>query len=138
MVLKFLDKFIDRYVLCKKCRYPELVMKFEGKELKSSCNSCGSTTSHDSQHKAGKALLNHLKQGGGLVTDIQKKVAEKQEATLGGDMQIDMSEDDEILADISDEDKEATFESRRVLSIIDAMQSNLSIEDMSNNIKVRD
>jgi hypothetical protein len=39
-------------------------MEVSGKDLKSSCNSCGGTTIHDSSHKAGKALVNHLKQGG--------------------------------------------------------------------------
>ena len=64
-VLKHLDKFIDRYILCKGCNYPELKMFVEGKDLKSSCNSCGHFNSHDSAHKAGKALYNHFKAGKG-------------------------------------------------------------------------
>jgi len=39
---------------------------------------------------------------------------------------------------LSDEEAEANYKSRRVLKIIDHMQSNLQIEEMSDNIKVRD
>jgi len=34
IMLKHLDRFIEKYVLCKNCRYPELKRFVEGKELK--------------------------------------------------------------------------------------------------------
>jgi translation initiation factor 5 len=43
VMLKHLDKFIEKYVICKFCRYPELRMFIEGKDLKSTCTSCGKT-----------------------------------------------------------------------------------------------
>lgn len=43
VMLKYLDKFIEKYVICKFCKYPELRMFVEGKDLKSTCNSCGKT-----------------------------------------------------------------------------------------------
>jgi translation initiation factor 5 len=47
-MLEKLDKYIVRYVICKKCKYPELVRHIEGKnDLKSKCNSCGTTNTHD-------------------------------------------------------------------------------------------
>lgn len=46
-ILKHLDRFIERYVLCKNCHYPELRMMIVGKDLKSACNSCGNTNTHD-------------------------------------------------------------------------------------------
>ena len=50
-LLKHLDKFIEKYVLCKQCHYPELQRFLEGKsDLKSRCNSCGKSNSHDSMH----------------------------------------------------------------------------------------
>jgi translation initiation factor 2 beta subunit (eIF-2beta)/eIF-5 len=64
ILLKHLDKFILRYVCCQNCKYPELKMKVEGKDLLSVCNSCGTTNKHDSMHKAGKVFVNDLKQGG--------------------------------------------------------------------------
>jgi len=72
LMLSHLDKFIKKYVLCGKCKYPELRMSLVGKELKSACNSCGSAGTHDAGHKAGKAFVNYLKQGGGQQTDIKK------------------------------------------------------------------
>jgi translation initiation factor 5 len=73
VMLKHLDKFIEKYVLCKSCRYPELRMFMDSKDLKSSCNSCGKSQIHDTIHKAGKALVNHLKSGGEQKVDITKK-----------------------------------------------------------------
>jgi translation initiation factor 2 beta subunit (eIF-2beta)/eIF-5 len=64
-MLKHLDKFIERYICCRHCHYPELQMFVEGKDLKSKCNSCGKGGSHDSLHKAGKALFLHFKAGKG-------------------------------------------------------------------------
>jgi len=43
VMLKHLDKFIDKYVVCQHCKYPELTMRVDGKNLKSVCNSCGAT-----------------------------------------------------------------------------------------------
>ena len=70
ILLKHLDKFIKSYVTCKKCGYPELRRFAEGKkDLKSKCNSCGTTNTHDAASAAGKVLLNNLE----AVEDIQKK-----------------------------------------------------------------
>lgn len=46
-------------------------MFIEGKDLKSTCNSCGKANSHDGLGKAGKALVNFLKAGGGQKVDIE-------------------------------------------------------------------
>jgi len=64
VMLTHLDKYIHRYVLCKNCHYPELQRFVEGKnDLKSKCNSCGTTQKHDAMHQAGKVLLLELKTG---------------------------------------------------------------------------
>ena len=73
LMLKHLDKFIEKYVICKFCRYPELRMFIEGKDLKSTCNSCGKAQTHDINHKAGQALSKHYKSGGEVKVDITKK-----------------------------------------------------------------
>ncbi len=72
-MLKHLDKFIEKFVLCKGCHYPELKMFVEAKDLKSTCNSCGKTNNHNSQDKAGKAIINYLKMGGATTVDITQK-----------------------------------------------------------------
>lgn len=66
-MLKHLDKFIGKYVLCKNCKYPEINRYVEGKELKSKCNSCGGTQTHDNIHKAGKEIIKRIKEGKDLV-----------------------------------------------------------------------
>lgn len=51
---KLLDKFIHKYVLCTKCKYPELRMEVQKKDLWSTCNACGTKNKLDLTHKAGK------------------------------------------------------------------------------------
>lgn len=61
-MLKHLDKYIAKYVICKGCNYPELTRSLEGKDkLLSKCNSCGSQATHDTTHKAGKELVKQIK-----------------------------------------------------------------------------
>ena len=84
MMLKQLQRFIEMYVICKNCKYPELRMFVEGKnDLKSRCNSCGTTNNHNAMHKAGKTLLTHFKEGGNQKTDITKKNKEDPEVASG-------------------------------------------------------
>ena len=46
-------------------------MFIEGKkDLKSTCNSCGKTNTHDGMHKAGAAFIKHLREGGATKVDI--------------------------------------------------------------------
>ena len=64
-LLKLLDKFILKYVVCATCLYPELTMSADGKKgLKSVCNSCGNTEKHDAGHRAGKVILKAIKDNG--------------------------------------------------------------------------
>ena len=61
----FYYRYIQRYVLCKGCNYPELRMSIQGKDLKSQCNSCGKSNTHDAMHKSGKAYIKYIKSGEG-------------------------------------------------------------------------
>ena len=38
---KIINDYIEKYILCNKCNYPELVTKKDNKKLYFSCNSCG-------------------------------------------------------------------------------------------------
>lgn len=40
-----IDHFIDAYILCTKCRYPELVINKTDSKLYFDCNACGNSTS---------------------------------------------------------------------------------------------
>lgn len=53
---KLLDKFIHKYVLCGKCKYPECAFEVQKKDILASCNACGFQKKLDNAHKAGKQL----------------------------------------------------------------------------------
>jgi len=58
---KHLEKFINKYVLCKKCKLPEVTHEVNKKNLVGVCRSCGNTDSKmDTMHKAGKQLLKDI------------------------------------------------------------------------------
>ncbi|XWV24781.1 mimivirus translation initiation factor 5 [Tupanvirus deep ocean] len=42
-VEELVNKFIEQYILCTVCKYPELITKKSGKKLYFSCNACGNT-----------------------------------------------------------------------------------------------
>jgi len=48
---KHLDKFIEKYVLCPKCKLPEMIMKVKKGSVCGSCNSCGEKPVLDNIHK---------------------------------------------------------------------------------------
>lgn len=95
----------------------------EGKELKSKCNSCGNTGTHDALHKAGKEIVKQLKSGSKAVVDIttkdrvQNAQAEDEEDKEEEDV-VDIKKDKKKkkadAAEISDLDEELTWDSRRL------------------------
>lgn len=48
---KLLDKFIEKYVMCPGCTYPEMVLKIKKETITGSCNSCGKKAVLDNAHK---------------------------------------------------------------------------------------
>jgi hypothetical protein len=96
----------------------------EGKELKSKCNSCGNTGSHDALHKAGKEIVKQLKSGSKAVVDItQKDRVQNAQADEEEDKEeeIDVKKDKKTKKDkkadadqVSDLDEELTWDSRRI------------------------
>jgi len=57
---KLLDKFIIRYVLCSKCKYPEVAFEVQKKKLMGTCNACGFQRELDNTHKAGKQMIKDM------------------------------------------------------------------------------
>jgi len=83
---KLLDKFIIKYVLCSKCKYPELRMEVIKKDLLSTCNACGTKKKLDQTHKAGKQLFKDVPNFYKLCPEFQGKVSKDDvETTKGGD-----------------------------------------------------
>lgn len=53
-------RFIVRFVLCNKCKYPECAYEVQKKNLVARCNACGAQWNLDTQHKAGKQMLKDM------------------------------------------------------------------------------
>ena len=57
-----LDLFIEKYVLCQKCKLPEIKMATnDEKSLIGICKSCGEMSKHDAIHRAGRNYRRLLK-----------------------------------------------------------------------------
>lgn len=59
-MLKILDKFIEKYLLCTKCHIPELVIFFKDKKLQAGCSACGNIQILDSVDRAGNYLSKNV------------------------------------------------------------------------------
>lgn len=52
-----LDKFIEKYVLCKQCRNPETDLSVKGESIFAKCRACGKTSPVDMGHKLSTYIL---------------------------------------------------------------------------------
>ena len=52
-----LDHFIEKFVLCPKCKYPEIRIRIKKKELYSDCKACGLVKPMDMTHKISNFIL---------------------------------------------------------------------------------
>ena len=80
---KALDAFIDRFVLCMSCRYPETLIEHKGESLYRRCMACGEERPIDMKHKfatfiqkQGKTKSTNEK----YVKEERKKDAQRQAA----------------------------------------------------------
>jgi translation initiation factor 5 len=55
----YIRNFIETFVLCGRCRLPELVYSAEKKRLQTSCKSCGHSELCKSEHKVVKEFLKY-------------------------------------------------------------------------------
>ncbi|CAG9312772.1 unnamed protein product [Blepharisma stoltei] len=56
---KLLDQFIEKFVLCSKCHYPEITYRFKRNNLISDCKACGNVKPMDMSHKISNFILKH-------------------------------------------------------------------------------
>ena len=59
-MLTLSDRFIEKYLLCSKCKYPETTMYIKQKRLMSKCRACGTENTLDDTHRAGTQLMKNL------------------------------------------------------------------------------
>lgn len=77
-VLKnLMDKFIEKYILCPRCKYPEMYMVVK-KKISGICKSCGWNGELDNKHKLATFIMKNPPPSNGLKTDIdEEKTKEK-------------------------------------------------------------
>lgn len=56
---KCLDKFIELYVLCQECKYPEMVLRIRKEKVTGKCDSCGARCNLDNDHKIAKFIVSN-------------------------------------------------------------------------------
>merc|ERR1712217_988622 len=54
-----LDKFIQKYVLCAKCRLPEIDLAVKKEVVVAKCRACGWRGQMDNEHKFAKYIVKH-------------------------------------------------------------------------------
>ena len=54
-----LDKFIEEYILCKGCKYPEMILRVKGERIFGDCSSCGKKNVLDIKHKVASLIIKH-------------------------------------------------------------------------------
>merc|ERR1712232_1102039 len=99
-----LDKFIERYVLCEKCRYPEVDMKAKKGFVQGSCKACGWCGDLDNDHKLATFILKNPPNGGGFGDD-QRKLDKKARQQMKAEKQR-KSAAEETVSDVSEEKAE--------------------------------
>jgi len=92
---KHLDKFIEKYVLCTNCKYPEMVLRVKHGAVGGVCNSCGTRSTLDNVHKLAAYILKcPPKNNSEFKKDSKEKEGEKpKEVEKGKDKKEEKKED---------------------------------------------
>lgn len=67
-----LDHFIEKFVLCPKCKYPEISIRIKKSELYSDCKACGEFRKMDMTHKICNFILKSPPPGAAKITPAKK------------------------------------------------------------------
>ena len=76
---KMLDKFLEKYVLCYKCKLPELDMSVKKGIIEAKCAACGWSGDLDNTHKVSTYIVGHPPDGtlGQSASAASKKLAKE-------------------------------------------------------------
>ena len=74
-----IDKFIDSFVLCNKCKNPETNFSLKKKMIRKKCAACGEKTMANNNHKICRFILSHLQPL--MEAKKKKKLKKKSKAT---------------------------------------------------------
>ncbi|KAI5299883.1 hypothetical protein KEM55_001240 [Ascosphaera atra] len=73
----YLDGFISRFVLCKKCKNPETVFIIKDGRIIMDCKACGQRSECDNRHKLAAFILKNEAAGAGKKGSTKKERREK-------------------------------------------------------------
>mmetsp|Transcript_55905 Transcript_55905/g.127141 ORF Transcript_55905/g.127141 Transcript_55905/m.127141 type:complete len:221 (+) Transcript_55905:221-883(+) len=90
MLQGHLDKFIQKYVLCQKCKYPEIDIKVKGGVVGARCRACGWAGDLDNVHPLAKVIVKEMsedsgKKGKKTKAERQAERAEKARKKAAGE-----------------------------------------------------
>jgi translation initiation factor 2 beta subunit (eIF-2beta)/eIF-5 len=75
-----LDKFIEKYILCQGCRYPEIERKLEDENIIGICDACRWTGPLDTKHKVAKTIIKKMNEQVGTQKREAKQIIREKEA----------------------------------------------------------
>ena len=81
-----LDRFIEKYVCCSKCKLPEMVIKIEEGKIKGACKGCGHHALLDNKHRMasyitkGAGAEKPKKKDKGKDKDVDREVSNQKKA----------------------------------------------------------
>lgn len=83
-LLKTLDKFVEKYLLCGTCKLPETTLTGGKRDLKGHCRACGAETKLDSIHRVGQFLMKNLPKNMSEITGKDAGAVEEKKKTKKG------------------------------------------------------
>lgn len=103
-------RFIEKYLLCTKCKYPETTMFIKQKKLMSKCRACGTENQLDDTHRAGTQLMKNLPKDMSEIDSKKTEDKKTEETKEGGKAEEDGSGDEDDKKDKKKKKKATTVE----------------------------
>ncbi|KAI9927677.1 hypothetical protein ASPWEDRAFT_45002 [Aspergillus wentii DTO 134E9] len=130
----YLDGFISKFVLCKKCKNPETDVNIKDEKITLDCKACGQRSDVDPRLKLSTFIVRNTPTKGGKKDKASKKARREQKNQKNGEK--DGSPGDSNGSENGDGDEEVALEAgsddeltRRIKSEAQAIEAEKEIED---------
>lgn len=117
-LVTLLNKFIELFVLCGKCTFPEIYMFVKNNELRYKCNSCGALKRVSEKHN----FVNYIKKN-------QPEKPQKEEVKVETGKKLDKTKIKKIVGLISEVTKKTDDLRERIDSIAEIIKDEADIND---------
>jgi len=128
-----LDAFIEKYVLCPKCKLPETDLSVKRGSIFATCNACGDSSQLDAKHRVDTYIIKNPPKEKDRVKVKAKKNVQKREDELAkkaATLSIKGTENEEWATDVSD----AAVEARKS-EVDDAVASLIQDEEEPDTVE---